>query len=161
VYIIFNVFAAVFIYWLARVPKGKKYAGKDEQKGLLKTESHASGAAQVNRVSEKGISTDSSTNGQSTPAQARANEDGAAAAAAPEITEKEPVVPDSVPAKEEQPVASQSALEKEKEPTQEPVQQSTPEVMGTSAVDGGKKDEAGAATTDRPGPERFVTAHEF
>ncbi|KIW60537.1 hypothetical protein PV05_00747 [Exophiala xenobiotica] len=159
VYIIFNVFAAVFIYWLARVPKGKKYAGKDEQKGLLKTESRASGAAEVSRVSGKGISTDSSTNGQSTPAQARANEDGAAAAAAPEITEKEPVVPESVPAKEDRPVASQSVLEKEKEPIQEPIQQSTPEVIGTT--DGGQKDEAGTATTDRPGPERFVTAHEF
>jgi ABC-type multidrug transport system permease subunit len=159
VYIIFNVFAATFIYWLARVPKGKKYAGKDEQKGLLKTESHASGAAQVGRVSEKVISTDSSENGQSTLAQARANEDGAAVAAAPEITEKEPIVPDSVPAKEEQPLASQSVLEKQKkEPIQEPVQQSTPEVQ--------KKDEAGvavagAATGARPAPERFVTAHEF
>merc|ERR1712230_217435 len=119
----------------------------------------ASGAAEVSRVSEKGISTDSSTNGQSTPAQARANEDGAAAAAAPEITEKEPVVPESVPAKEDRPVASQSVLEKEKEPIQEPIQQSTPEVIGTT--DGGQKDEAGTATTDRPGPERFVTAHEF
>lgn len=43
VFIIFNIFAAVGIYWLARMPKGKKYAGKDKagKKGLFKSDSHA------------------------------------------------------------------------------------------------------------------------
>ncbi|OAG41545.1 hypothetical protein AYO21_04247 [Fonsecaea monophora] len=49
VYIAFNVFAAVVIYWLARVPKGKKYAGKDAAKSeaLVKTLSNASQGQQV------------------------------------------------------------------------------------------------------------------
>jgi ABC-type multidrug transport system permease subunit len=42
VFIIFNIFAATGIYYLARVPKGKKYAGKDKdkdgKKDLVKTE---------------------------------------------------------------------------------------------------------------------------
>lgn len=54
-YMIFNVFAAVVIYWLARVPKGKKYAGKgqDSDLGLVRTKSRADGDGHVDGVAEK------------------------------------------------------------------------------------------------------------
>lgn len=36
VYIVFNIFAAAFIYWFARVPKGRKFHGKNkEDSGLV------------------------------------------------------------------------------------------------------------------------------
>ncbi|KIX04357.1 uncharacterized protein Z518_05225 [Rhinocladiella mackenziei CBS 650.93] len=57
VYIGFNIFAAVAIYWLARMPKGKKYQGKegDGALALVKTESRADGMEQhVHDDPEKG-----------------------------------------------------------------------------------------------------------
>lgn len=140
VYIGFNVIAATFIYWLARVPKGKKYAGKDEQKGLVKTASHASGAPQVDKAYEKGTSTDSTEKGTSTPGRSRAGDTGSPSRTPPEISESEkpPVVYEPIRAHAD-----------------EPLQTTKPEKKGGVAV-------AGAATSsDRPGPERFVTASEF
>ena len=46
IYIVFNVFAAVLIYWLVRVPKnsGKEEAPTEEELALQKTRTNASGA---------------------------------------------------------------------------------------------------------------------
>ncbi|KIW11847.1 hypothetical protein PV08_09120 [Exophiala spinifera] len=140
VYIGFNVIAATFIYWLARVPKGKKYAGKDEQKGLVKTASHASGAPQVDHVFEKETSTDSTEKGSSTPGQSKAEDDGPPPRNPPEITESEkaPVIYEPIKTHVDDP-SSQTTTAEEK-----------------------GHDASGAATSsDRPGPERFVTASEF
>lgn len=70
VYIIFNVFAATFIYWLARVPKGKKFAGKDKdgKKGLVQTKSTSEdGEEHSQHVVEKTARVDDTTQKSSPP----------------------------------------------------------------------------------------------
>ncbi len=45
-YVVFNIFGAIFLYWLIRVPKntGKEEAPTGEALALEKTRSHANGA---------------------------------------------------------------------------------------------------------------------
>ncbi|KAI1615041.1 ABC drug exporter AbcA [Exophiala viscosa] len=146
VYIAFNILAATAIYWLARVPKGKKYAGKDDKKGLVKTESHAEKEKRVDGDLENGGSTGSSEAGHLN--EKTVVGDGAAVAAT------------NAPKQEKEAAARNEPLEKRT--VNETSQPSTyvqatrqPETQSTSV--GG----AAVSTAGRPSAERFVTAREF
>lgn len=137
VYIIFNVFAAVGIYWLARVPKGKKYAGKNKErkKELIKTESHAD--EPVGGNIEKGAVVGSGEMARSAddPSPKKGENVGAA--------------------KETSTTETREEATGEKSPP--PVGQAAAEPRTEQTVEAG----ASVATTERPATQRFVTASEF
>ncbi|EXJ55394.1 ATPase [Cladophialophora yegresii CBS 114405] len=138
VYIVFNVFAATAIYWLARMPKGKKFQGKDKKadSALVKTESNLSGAEkrEVDGDAEKGAAV---LGGRSSPGGSSSSSDG--------IQREKQQEPDI--SREAVPADEQRQQEKRYEPIVAPKSD--------------KDEEEGSSTPARPEPERFVTAPEL
>jgi hypothetical protein len=139
VYIVFNIFAAVAIYWLARMPKGKKFQGKDKKgdSALVKTESNVSGAEkrEIHAGGEKGAT--GVNGGRSSPGDSSSFSDRTQGGKQEESGISGEVV--------------DTDAHRQQEKRYEPIV--------TSKSD--KDEEDGSSTPQRPAAERFVTAPEL
>jgi hypothetical protein len=153
VYIIFNIFAAVFIYWLARVPKGKKFHGKEDKDdlALVRTKSNATRAgAEKRSLAGKDAGVIGDDKGKSTPGRSssRGSSLSGGRTSVPEITEKN----------------IEKEIEADAPPRDEARAGSPASPVAASTAKEEKAFEAGTVVTgtpERPEPERFVTANEF
>ena len=136
VYIIFNIFAATAIYWLARMPKGKKFQGKnkDGDLALVKTKSNATSRGEKHHVAEDIGKENSGVGGRYTPGGSSSYSEKHEGPETPEKT------------------IDRTTEERTEEKRYEPI----------VAPKAEKADEAEESTPpDRPTTERFVTASEF
>jgi hypothetical protein len=143
VYIIFNIVAAVGIYWLARMPKGKKFQGKNKKEDLelVRTKSNAAASEKqgVHNDLEKGAAAPggrSTPGGSSSYSEGHPGEKHEDAHASEKTAEADADRPQQ---KKYEPIVAPSHREEEEE-------------TGASAS---------AAATERPTTERFTTASEF
>lgn len=147
VYIIFNIFAATAIYWLARMPKGKKFQGKasKDDLALVKTKSNATSAGHRGLEKETGVPAGSYEKANSTPLSSSSY--GARTPpppeGSPEITTSEKI--DEARAEEK--------TQEKKGDTTTTAPKPVGEAQDSSAAAG--------AVPERPPNERFTTASEF
>jgi hypothetical protein len=160
VYIIFNIFAATAIYWLARMPKGKKFQGKNKKEDLALVKTRSSAATtpgqkhivdetDVEKSLAAGVLGGKSTPGDSSSISEHGHDEK-------RQTEKALEADTSRPREKEtryEPIISSRSSDRAEEDSgaSTPVTK-TEHGHGTAVVGSG---------ADRPAPERFTTAPEF